>query len=178
MSGYRWIDDAFTGQRCLRCDRPLEDAEVHAVGVARGGQYKNHYGAPTVMVVGQCRACGRRNLALGILPPGPELEAYTRKFISRAWSRAYFDKPSKKPKRSGELQDVSKPPPVEFSSIGIPGLDDSEAKPKVVRPSIRPGTPQSPISDGEQQQFIRRLHRTSLKRKTKSFKTWLRRLTG
>ncbi len=177
MQDTKWIERIIGQVTCCRCRRTLKDAEVHGIGVARGSACKQAYEEPQVLVIAECLNCGWRQTLLGELPKDPQLQSYLKTFITRAWQRHFFSKPPKRKKTSGNALDVFVPArlPVEY----VPDdQSDAQAPTNIVRPSISPGTPQRLIDDDEQKRFLDRLHRTSLKRKTKSFQNWLRRLTG
>jgi hypothetical protein len=124
----------------------------------------------TVLVIVRCPNCGYVQALFGYAPDRLVFLRVLNEIATSSWRQFKdFNKP-----KPGDG-----PCPFDELAMGIP-VRRSEEEPKptdAVRPSIRPCTPNKLISEAEMKRFMRRLHRLPLRRTSKGFREWLRKMT-
>jgi hypothetical protein len=123
---------------------------------------------PAATLIVRCGKCGYSDVLIGYAPKRADFLKALDAIATGAW-RQHLD--------SIEQSKLDEMCPFEQLALNLP-QDDPSDKPSPPRPSVRRSMPKNAISENEVRRFLRQLHRVSMKRKTKSFQSWLRRLTG
>jgi len=155
---------------CVACSNILAEAKVLGAGMAEPVIPRHASLGVTVLVVVRCPNCGYNQALFGYAPNRMTFLKFLNETATSAWKQF---KEYKAPKPGDG------PCPFDELSMGIP-VRRSEEEPDstgVVRPSVRSCTPDEPISDAEVKRFVRRLHRLPLRRTSKGFRQWLKRMT-
>lgn len=170
MSQQPWINTIMARSQCVACSKVLNDARVLGAGMAEPIIPKHASLGVTVLVIVRCPDCGYNQALFGYAPDRRIFLKVLNEVATSAWQQ-FKDYTPPKP---GDV-----PCPFDQLAMGIP-VHQSEEEPEPsdpIRPSIRPCTPTEPMSDAEITRFVRRLHRLPLRRTSKGFRQWLKRMT-
>lgn len=170
MNQPSWISTILERSQCVACEKIQTDSIVLGVGIAEPIKPKHASLGVTVLVVVRCSNCGFTHVLFGYAPDRAVFLKILNEVATSAWKK-FKDNQSQKP--------GSGPCPFDELEMGIPvcGPEQAPENTGVVRPSIRSCTPDEPIGEAEMKRFLRRLHRVPLRRTSKGFRQWLKRMT-
>ena len=173
MNQSEWMKTILMRSKCVACEKIQTKSTVSGAGMAEPLKQKPAALGVAALLVVRCSECGYCQVLFAYAPDRTMFLTILNDIASSAWLK---HKDSQSQAQPGE------PCAIDQLSMGIPvcGPDDSPDTPDtpgVPRPSIRPCTPKTPITEAEMKKFIRRLHRIPLRRTSKGFRQWLRRMT-
>lgn len=153
----KWIVEA-ARLACADCRYCTSVHNIVAIGMSRPSKQEAYIG-PLAMLILICPGCGRR-MEVTLREPIESVIFAMRELV-----------------RLADETGRNTPPPFSFikpktdsSSEGVTKISESSGAP---RPSRRPGQPDTPPTPQEIQAFLRRLRKTSFKRASRGFKTWM-----
>lgn len=170
MSQQPWIQTIMVRSRCVACSNILADAKVLGAGMAEPVIPRHASLGVTVLVVVRCSDCGYNQALFGYAPDRMIFLKVLNEVATSAWKQ-FKDSETPKPDDG--------PCPFDELAMGIPvrGPEEKPDSTGVVRPSIRSCTPDEPINEAEQKRFLRQLYRVPMRRTSKGFRQWLKRMT-
>lgn len=170
MNQQPWLKMIMARSHCVACSKILTDARVLGAGMAEPVKPRHASLGVTVLIVVRCPDCGYNQALFGYAPDRTVFLKILNEVATSAWKK-FKDNKGPKP--------VDGPCPFDQLSMGVPvkGPEEEPETTHTVRPSLRPCTPNEPISDAEIKRFVRRLHRLPLRRTSKGFREWLRKMT-
>jgi hypothetical protein len=154
----KWIRMLLFRACCMKCGQDMASSNIRGVGLfvvePRAGQNQNL----VARIATTCMSCGFTQEVTGTAPREPFRQLLSWLTI-KADEELATGKPVSFPKGPGTRKPKKKV-----------RVDESSR----VHPSVRPGTPDIPITWDEQRRFMQM---TSLKRSTKKFEKWIKRMT-
>jgi hypothetical protein len=142
------INQAVKSCRCARCQSELYLVDVRGVGVRKPDETDPASGKPVLFVLIDCAGCGLRNTAHTTTPLNAVMEAVLWMY---------------------ETAEIKKQIIGDGKTIPVRRTLDC-------RPSIRKWQPRHPFSEREVKSFLRLLSTTSMRRNTKSFAKFMKKL--
>lgn len=152
----QWVEE-ICRTPCAECHAVPALCDIIAIGSARPSKREAYLG-PLAMLLVACPGCGGR-MYITVREPIDTVILAMREFV-----------------RLADEAGRNTPPPLNFSkpksNAGSATLGaDSSGK---LRPSRRKNQPDTPPTQQEIQAFLRRLRKTSFKRRSKGFTTWMK----
>ncbi|XAM01590.1 hypothetical protein OT109_09370 [Phycisphaeraceae bacterium D3-23] len=154
--------------QCASCKRGMADCRINGIGIQFVRPHPSSKPKLVMRICVQCRGCDEIG-SIGA-EASPKLWEQCQAHVLETNSRDPFG-----PASVNHIQAMADDQPVTHPGKRSKQTKRHETKRKrLVRPSIRPGTPDTPITWDEQRKFLRQ---TSFNRCTKTFEKWIERMT-